>query len=252
MGCGGFDSLLGASRPDLLGAMPSSAGFTAACMMLIFGGLAAAVFHLRARPELWLLPLWFLLPTVLLSIHRVMFHYFIVCWPVTFLLAALFGESVWQWLRGREPSLVAWSGAVAVLIALGLVALAWEEVKATSHFLDFVSANGGTLGEYGVCYREKLAVASYLLDEVPDGRCKLVDRSHPEPDAADYGYLVGWLRTRRPAKTGPARFPKPPLFVVERPGAEEGMRDPKSWEDRGAAPVGALSVHCFVPRDGEN
>ena len=252
MGYGGLDSLLGVSTRDVFSAMPSSAWFTAVFMMLIFGGLAAAVFGLRARPELWLLLLWFLLPTVLLSIHRVMFHYFIICWPVTFLLAALFGESVWQWLRGRGPNVAAWSGAVAVLIALGLVALAWEEVNATSDLLDFVSANGGTLGEYGVCYREKLAVASYLIDEVPDGRCKLVDRSHPEPDAADYRYLVAWLRSRRPANAGTARFPKPPVFVVQRPGIEEEMRDPRFWEDRGTASVGALRVHCFVPRDGES
>jgi 4-amino-4-deoxy-L-arabinose transferase-like glycosyltransferase len=252
MGYGGFESLLGVSAQDLSGPMPPAAWFTVACMILIVGGLAAAILRLRARPELWLPLLWFLLPTVLLSIHRVMFHYFIVCWPVTFLLAALFGESVWQWLQGRAPGIVAWSGAVAVLVALGLAALAWEEVSATRDLLDFVSANDGTLGEYGVCYREKLAVASYLIGEVPDGRFKLVDHSHPEPDAADYGYLVTRLRSRRPAKPEAARFPKPPLFVVERPGAEEGMRDPKIWEDRGAAPVGALSVHCFVPRDGEN
>ncbi len=252
MGYGGFESLLGVSTPDLSGTMPSGAWFTVACMVLIFGGLAAAILRLRARPELWLLLLWFLLPTVLLSIHRVMFHYFIVCWPVTFLLAALLGESVWQWLQGRAPGVIAWSGAVAILIALGLVALAWLEVSATRDLLDFVSANDGTLGEYGVCYREKLAVASYLIDEVPDGRCKLVDRSHPEPDAADYGYLVSWLRSRRPAKSQAARFPRPPLFVVERPGLQESVRDPQFWEDRGAAPVGALSVHCFVPRDGEN
>ena len=252
MGYGRFDSLLGVSTPDLFGAMPPGAWFTVACMALIFGGLAAAAFRVRARPELWLLLLWFLLPTVLLSIHRVMFHYFIICWPVTFLLAALFGESAWQWLRGREPGVVAWSGAVAVFVAVGLAALAWEEVNTTREFLDFVSANGGTLGEYGVCYREKLAVASYLIDEVGDGRCELVDRSHPYPDAVDYGYLASWLLSRRPAKAEAVRFPRPPMFVVERPGAEEEMRDPRLWEDRGTASVGALSVHCFAPRDGEN
>jgi 4-amino-4-deoxy-L-arabinose transferase-like glycosyltransferase len=252
MGYGGFDSLLGVSTLDLFGASVPGAGLTVACMTLIFGGLAAAAFRLRARPELWLLLLWFLLPTLLLSIHRVMFHYFIVCWPVTFLLAALFGESAWQWLRRRESGIVAWSGAAAVFIALGLVALAREEVKTTREFLDFVSANGGTLGEYGVCYREKLAVASYLIEEVGDGRCELVDRSHPYPDAVDYGYLASWLLSRRPAKAGAGRFPKPPTFVVERAGAEEEMRDPRFWEDRGAAPVGALRVHCFVPRDGEH
>ena len=179
MGYGGFDSLLGVATPDLSGAMPPGAPFAVACMALIFGGLAAVVFRLRPQPELGLLLLWFLLPTTLISIHRVIFHYFIVCWPVTFLLAALFVESAWQWLQGRAPGLAAWSGAVAVLIGLGLVALAWEEVNATRDLLDFVSANDGTLGEYGVCYREKLAVASYLIGEVPDGRCKLVDRSTP-------------------------------------------------------------------------
>ena len=215
MGYGGFDSLLGVSTPGLSGAMPSSAWFTAAFMVLIFGGLAAAVFRLRARPELWLLLLWFLLPTVLLSIHRVMFHYFIVCWPVTFLLAALFGESVWQWLRGRAPSVAAWSGAAR--FSSRSAWSRWPGRRLTRVPGIFVSANGGTLGEYGVCYREKLAVASYLIDEVPDGRCKLVDRSHPEPDAEDYGYLARWLHSRRPAKAGAARFPKPPVFVVEGP-----------------------------------
>jgi hypothetical protein len=251
MGYGGFDSLLGVSTSDLFHAMPSSAWFTTAYLVLLVGGLAATVLCLRARPELWLLLLWFILPTLLLSIHRVMFHYFIVCWPVTFLLAAFFGESVWLWLRGRGPGVAAWSGALAMLIAVGLVALAWEEVNFTRGLMVFISANGGTPGEYGICYREKLAVASYLIDKVPNGRCKLVDRSHLEPAPEDYRYLARWLHSHRRPKTGAASFPKPPVFVVERPGAEEETRDPKFWEDRGAAPVGALSVHCFVPRNGE-
>jgi len=260
MGYGGFDSLLGVRQPGLTNAMPLSEWLTDAYLALILGGLVAAVLSLRARPELWLPLLWFLLPTVLLSVHRVMFHYFIVCWPVTFLLAALFGESVWQWLQGRVPSIGAWRSAAALLIAFGLAALAVKEVNLTSDFLDFVSWNGGTLGEYGVCYREKRAVASYLIDQVPDGRCRLIDRSHPEPDAGDYRYLAAWLHSRRPAKAGAARFPRPPLFVVQCPGlfvapwseAAEEMRDPKRWEDRGAVPVGTLSVHCFVPVAGSS
>ena len=245
MGYGGFDSLLGASTPSLSSETHSSAWLTAAYMMLILGGLTAAVLRLRAHPESGLLLLWFLLPTVLLSIHRVVFHYLIVCWPVTFLLAALFGESVWQWLRDRAPSVAAWSGAATVLIALALIAVAWEEIGFTRGLKFSVAASGGTPGEYGISYRQKLEVARYLIDEVPDGRCRLVDRSHPEPDAEDYRYLARWLHSRRPTQAGAARFPKPPTFVVEGPWAEP--LDLRPAEDRGAVRVGALTVHCFVP-----
>jgi hypothetical protein len=261
MGYGGLDSLLGRLfTPLFSNAMPLSEWLTAAYLFLIAGGLAAAALNLRARPELGLLLLWFLLPTVLLSIHRVMFHYFIVCWPVTFLLAALFGESVWQRLRSQVPRLAAWNGAAVLLIAFGLAGLALKEVNVTSRFMDLVFWTGGTFGEYGVCYREKLAVASYLIEKVPDGHCRLIDRSHPEPDAGDYRYLAAWLHSRRPANAGATRFPRPPLFVVEQPGinvvpwseADEELRDPRRWEDRGAVAAGALSVHCFVPVAGSS
>jgi 4-amino-4-deoxy-L-arabinose transferase-like glycosyltransferase len=247
MGYGGFNSLLGVPTGDLFGAMPSSAWLTAACLALVLGGLAAAVVRMRERPELWLPLLWLLLPTVLLSVHRVMFHYFIVCWPVTFLLAALCGESAWGWLRARAPSVAAGSGPIAAIVALGLAVAAWGEVDFTRGLRAFVSMNGGTPGEYGVCYRQKLAVARYLIDEVPDGRCRVVDRSHAERDDQDYRYLAGWLHSRRPVRAETPRFPRPPTFVVQSPFVEEEPLDPRFWEDRGAARVGALTVHCFVP-----
>jgi hypothetical protein len=255
MGCGGFDSLLGFSSEGPLGAIPSSAWFSATFVALIIGGLIAAAFHLRARPELGLLLLWFLLPTVLLSIHRVMFHYFIACWPVTFLFVAFFGEAVWQWLQDRTPSVATWSLPVAILIALGLAMIAWEEVGVSRNLMDRVSGNGGFPGEYGICYRQKLEVARYLIDQVPDGRCIVLDRSHPEPDAEDYRYLARWLHSRQPGKAqvGTARFPRPPTFVVEAPYfwfLDYEPFDPGLWRDCGYAHVGTLTVHCFVPVGG--
>jgi len=255
MGFGGFDSLLGIPSEGPLGAIRSSDWFSAAYMALILGGLTAAVLGFRKRYELGLLLLWFLLPTVLLSIHRVMFHYFIVCWPVTFLLAALFGESVWQWARDRKSSVTAWGAPVAVLIAFGLVVIAWEEVGVSRSLTDFVSAEGGTPGEYGICYLQKLEVARYLIDQVPDGRCSVLDRSHPAPDAEDYRYLARWLHSRQPAKAplGTARFPRTPTFVVEAPFfwfLDYEPFDPWLWKDCGYAKVGSLTVHCFVPVAG--
>jgi 4-amino-4-deoxy-L-arabinose transferase-like glycosyltransferase len=188
MGHGGFQTSLGILSPKFLDAVPPRAWITVLFLVLIAGGLVVAILRLRARPEFWLLLLWFLLPTVFLSIHRVMFHYFIICYPVTFLLAAFLGESVRQWARGRVPQPAA-AMALVVIFALGLVALAWEEVNATSDFLDFVSANAGTLGGYGVCYRDKLVVAGYLNHEVPDGRYALMDYSHPVSDPDAYRYL---------------------------------------------------------------
>jgi hypothetical protein len=250
MGHGGFETSLGTLSPEFLGAVPPRAWITAACLLLIAGGLVVAALRLRARPEFWLLLLWFLLPTVFLSIHRVMFHYFIICWPVTFLLAALLGESVWQWTldRGLRPAA---AGALVVIFALGLVALAWEEVNATSDFLDFVSANGGTLGGYGVCYRDKLAVAGYLNHEVPDGRYALMDYSHPAGDPDDYRCLAVWLHGRRPPAAEAPHFPKPPCFRVLSPAVQVPMLDPVFWEYRGSVSVGRFGVQCFVPRGGE-
>jgi 4-amino-4-deoxy-L-arabinose transferase-like glycosyltransferase len=251
MGHGGFETALGTSSPAFLEAVPTREWITIVFLVIIVGGLVAVLLRLRARPELWIPLLWFLLPTVFLSIHRVMFHYFIICWPVTLLLAALFGESAWQWALDHGPQAAAVARALVVVLALGLAALAWEEVNATGGFLDFVSANGGTLGDYGVCYRDKLAVADYLSREVRDGRFTLMDYSHPTGDPVGYRYLAGWLRSRRPPAAEAPHFPRPPRFVILSPAVEVPMPDPALWEYRGTTSVGQFKVQCFVPRGGE-
>jgi hypothetical protein len=251
MGHGGFEISLGTLSPAFLGAVPPRAWITVVFLGLIAGGFVMAVRRLRAQPEFWLLLLWFLLPTVLLSIHRVMFHYFIICWPVTFLFAALLGESVWEWTRAHGPQAAAAARALAAVFALVLLALAWEEVNATGDFMDFISANGGTLGGYGVCYRDKLAIANSLDRQVPDGRYTLTDYSHPATDPDGYRYLAAWLRIRRGPAAEPPHYPQLPSFRILSPAVEVPMPDPLFWEYRGNATVGQFSVQYFVPRGGE-
>lgn len=218
--------------------------------ILLAGGVAATVLRARQQPELWLVLLWFGLPPLLLSLHRVFSHYLIICWPSTFLMAGLVLDEAWRRVRPRLTTVRARAAAGSVAAA-GLLLLAAHEVMFIQGFLDLVSEKGGTLRIYGVTYREKLRVARFLVEQRPEGPFGFMDNTHPSPAEDSYGYLYRQLGGRGrlvPLRALKAAVPAP-VFVALDPGVDAFPAESIGMRNATVTPIKPLRVQVILPRE---
>jgi 4-amino-4-deoxy-L-arabinose transferase-like glycosyltransferase len=128
-----------------------------------------------ARARL-LLPLWFILPLVSLTVLPItpFEHYFVVLYPLPFIGLAVALEALSR--RQRRLGWVALAGCLAVSLAFD------------AQLFRTVVADGGAPGEYGIAYKYKTrAVASFVHDN-PTRRIEL---GH---DPGEYRFLEWNLR----------------------------------------------------------
>jgi 4-amino-4-deoxy-L-arabinose transferase-like glycosyltransferase len=83
-------------------------------------------------------------------------HYLIVSYPVSFVVLALGLADLTAAVRGR-PGRGAWLGAAATIVVVCVAFTAF-----TLSFQSYVGREGGTTGDYGVVYRDKLELADFV------------------------------------------------------------------------------------------
>jgi hypothetical protein len=246
MGHGGFEDVLGAPADRSDDALRTGDRLTLVLALLLAAGMAVAISRLRRQPELWLLLLWFFLPPLLLSpLHKIELHYVIVTWPANFLFVGLLVDEAAGRIRaqgGRRAH-----AAVLILALAGLGTLVLEEAAFSRKFLDVVSQNGGTMGDYGITYRDKLRVARYLKETVLSGPFSLLDYTNPFPSPDTYACLYQTAGGQGiPLCPEGKSFPPGPIFAVLGPFARLDA-DPKLFRQVRGVALGPLRVETFLP-----
>lgn len=249
MGHGGFEVSLGRSAQEFTADRGTFPWLTGLFLLLLTGGAAAAVARAKREPEMVLVLLWLVMPMLVIAFHKVHFHYLIVCWPATFLAAGIFADAAASWVRKAIPNRTAHmailAGAVAALLAVGA-----REVRFYRGFLDFVSTNGGTLGDYGTTYRDKLRVARYLEDLPAEDNFVLIDTAATPPSEDTYQYLYLLLKGVAPAVKPELRpvTSDTPVYVVLGPSVKGEVKLKLDiFQNAGTVKLGPLRVQRFLP-----
>jgi hypothetical protein len=258
MGQGGFDFVLGGSS-KAFGTTVSLYPWLTVVFSLVFSSvypwltvvfllvfssaLVATLFALKKQPDLWVLVTWVGLPTLVLSFHAIIFHYFIACYPVTFLMTGVLVDAATVWAASRIPSR-SFRAALATVAIAFLLVIGSSEVKFFTRFLDFVSARGGAQGDYGITYRDKLNVATYLEGAAGKATFTLSDRTGARPAEESYLYLYRMIGGSGTMVHLPAEgLPKTDLvFAVIATGVRERFWGRNAFIETGTVPVGPLSV----------
>ncbi len=177
---GGWDFVTGASTAAWEASawpIPELAR-VARCLLAIaiLGGLASTIVQLASRIAagarrrrlrlrrgersrlvlaLWLVAVWLFF--VVLRLHHLHRHYFVVTQPMSSAFAALALDDLRRVARGRSRRIA--TGVVAALVAL----IAVVHCAFTLAFFRFIADYGGTAGDYGVAFAAKRAVARHAL-----------------------------------------------------------------------------------------
>jgi 4-amino-4-deoxy-L-arabinose transferase-like glycosyltransferase len=104
----------------------------------------------RAVLLVWLVGVW--LTYALTPRSQVHLHYLIVTYPVSFAVQGVLLSDLTRLKLTRARPVALGGAALAVFVTAGFVAF-------TLGFHDFVDKHGGTAGDYGVAYRDKVALA---------------------------------------------------------------------------------------------
>jgi len=249
MGQGGFDSVLDESTKAFGQTVSLSVWLTVVFSLVLSSALIVTLLCLKKQPDLWVLVAWLGLPTLLLSFHWVIYHYFLACYPVTFLMTGVLVDAAAVWAASRIPSRSFRAALAAAAIAF-LLLVGSSEVTFFTRFLDFVSARGGAQGDYGVTYRDKLNVATYMKSAAGKATFTLYDCTGAWPAEESYRYLYRMAG-------GPGKMVHSPVeglpttelvFAVIAPGVKERFWDRAAFRDTETVPVGALSVVSLKPR----
>jgi len=151
-----------------------------------------------SKREASVLLVWLAIPILVYWVTgvRVSIHYFIVTFPVPFVVMGLFLDHLRQaGRRIRDP--ISSSLAQALPVALGL-GVCISGVVSTVTFASQIDRSGGAAGDYGVALKHKLDAVEYIQQRAGGARAILVgdfeDKS-PLPGAEEFEYL---LRLREP------------------------------------------------------
>jgi 4-amino-4-deoxy-L-arabinose transferase-like glycosyltransferase len=251
MGKGGFDIVLGRSAGDPLIRAWQPQWLTVAVGVLLAGGLATTLARVRRRPDAVLLVLWVALPTVLLPFHLAFFHYFIISWPATFVMAGMLVDSAGGWSAGGTPR--HWRAAAGMALVVAVIVSAAAEVVFTQRLFDLVSAQGALLGDYGSTYRDKLLVAKFVKATSGDGDFVLMDYSSPKrsDDTFEYLYRMEGGKGRLVPRPAPGQAHTTPVYAVLGPDIKGKLEATGGGQrDGGVFDVGALRVQVFWPAAG--
>ncbi len=212
--------------------------------MLFLGGVVATIRRSLREESLWILVLWLALPTVLLSLSKFEFHYMLACYPASFLMAGVFLDSAAAWWR-RMLSLPALRRVILGVFVSIILLIAAGEAVFFEMFLDHVSLCGGTLGDYGVPYRDKLAVARYFVERFPRESFTLMDLTSQHRTESSYYYLYrlsGGRGALLPLQVEEGRVVAPVYAVLPPDGESELDRPGGMFVCVGTVGVGPLRV----------
>lgn len=174
-------------------------------------GVRQALAGFRAQPGWTLCALWMGLPLcgyLLLSTDRPIYpHYLILLYPVPFWLAADTADRLAGFVGGA-----AWSRAGAGLV---LAAAALVQALFVARLLDFLAREGGAPGDYGVCYRHKVAAAEFVAASAAASGVTPILASPTRPDLREYEALVSWRLQAGDRPPGPAAGPTAEFWILE-------------------------------------
>ena len=147
----------------------------------------------RALLLVWLLGIWLSYATS--AKDRVQPHYLIASFPVSFALVGVGLRDAVALARGRRAAQIAAVAAVACISA--------AFVAFTLSFHHFLDRHGGTAGDYGVIYRDELALARTAHRQglnVADETIEFLATGSltPPPDAAPNSYVQATNRLKAP------------------------------------------------------
>jgi hypothetical protein len=250
MGTGAFDVALGSSRVEAGDGERRLGWLNALFGVGLAAGCVVVLLRLREKPDIWVLLLWLALPPMALWFRVAYSHYFVLSYPAGFIVVGVLGDWAVERLRGRLSRLAVPCAALA-LAAVAVVG--WSEVRYFRSFLDYVDAHGGTSGDYGISYRDKVEVADYLANEIPGGYFALKDVSVPVHSEDTYGYLYrmrGGRGVQVPAGAldGNVAFT---TYVIAAPGVGWGrLREDGPAGRAERAEVGHMLVAVMRPQAG--
>lgn len=208
----------------------------------VVAGLIAVVWFMSAQKEMLIMLGWLLLPPLALSLHKIHFHYMVICFPALFIALGLLVELLHECLRGKRTLRLAFAMLVA---ALALVIVLNESVF-TLRLHDDLAKNGGGRGDYGVTYQLKVRIAQMLIREGRNGHYSLVDYTNPTPSEKSYEYLYkligGQGQRARPGAPGI------PVYVLLGPDVEGRMQSDVLMMADMDRHVGPIRVQKFILR----
>jgi hypothetical protein len=153
-------------------------------------GLAVALPSLRQKSgklAAWLLVILPLASCIVLPLNKKLYHhYFTMLYPVQFWLFA----AALEWGLEKIPS---WGQRLAKCTGYGLVGLtAALQIIFLVKLAEIIDQQGGTMGDYGVAYRHKLAAADYVAASCRDDRAqpRLLAPDLSPLQSPEYGYLI--------------------------------------------------------------
>ena len=137
-------------------------------------GLIRAVSLGRRDPVLLAPVLWLLLiPAASLALtKRIHPHYFAASYPAQFVLAGLGVGNLMTGFARRKRAL-RW------IVAAALAWTACDSLGFYGQFLSFIERSGGSIGEYGICYRLKRQAADDIARAAAGEPVAVRDFSHP-------------------------------------------------------------------------
>jgi len=188
MSTNGFDYVLGYTRYKM---QRASWPFRAAPVFLAALTLAGGVIllkDLRRRKSAMVILLWISAVALVMPIYRINPSYYILTFPVQFILAGL----AVQWLfenrarrrsEGRSPGAILLAGAIIVVAVVNSVF--WVNI------LDMVEYGGTTQEDFGVPYRYKLETAEHIKRIAGNDTYCFIDRSADHLSGETFVYLAG-------------------------------------------------------------
>lgn len=154
----GFHVMLGPDYPAFLGTLPGYALLRYGLGLLVLAGLAlcfSRAIHGVAedRKRCGVILVLTLLPLILLGASRIPLtpSYFIIFYPLPFVLAALPLAETWSWMSKRFSPSIVFTASVALVLAL-----VGAQCRYSFAFLHRLKKDGGTRGDYGVTYQAQL------------------------------------------------------------------------------------------------
>jgi len=238
---GGFDYPLGPAWPAFRQQAFAWPGAPVAANLLLALGFATAVVRARRDSASLLLALWMALPVLAWSLVPPVTHYQIIALPAPFIALGLLIEALAPKPRAPEPAgaaqaLPALRRAGQRALAAALILLAAANTLFFTSFLDFIEAQGGGQGDYGMAYRYQLDVAQRVASQARGQRWALADYTSMRLSPEVLGSLASPLGAGSCARSP---VPGAALFCLYRANSNRTPRLPPGCQTQ---PVGPFKL----------
>lgn len=161
----GFPLMLGADYPAFVRSLAGYNMLRYGLSLLVLLGFILLIFRMirgdsGERKNHGLILCLMLVPIILLGAIRTPLvpSYFIIFYPLPFLLAALALDHAWTWLQARLPHAL-----VTMAVVLLLIVISGYQCACTATFLKRLKTQSGTRGDYGATYRAQVESIHHRL-----------------------------------------------------------------------------------------